>query len=200
MIRYIKGTFAMALQSSIVIENASGIGFEINVPFGSPLYNHQIGDQVVAYTEMVVREDDISLYGFHNTESLEFFNLLTTVNGIGPKGAMSILSAMPLDDLKKAIAFGDVSAISKANGVGKKTAERLVLELKDKIGLDDENGGITLGSIVQTVTLGDSKTEALSALCALGYSKQEATQALSKIADTDLTSEEYIKKALKNLF
>ncbi len=199
MIRYIKGTFAMALESGIVIENASGVGFEIGVPLGSPLYSHQFGDQVIAYTEMVVREDDISLYGFHNIESLEFFKLLTTVNGIGPKGAMSILGAMPLDDLKKAIAFGDVSAISKANGVGKKTAERLVLELKDKVGLDLDGSTITIANIAPQ-SMNDAKTEAVSALLSLGYSKQEALSALAKVSDSELSSEEYIKKALKNLF
>ena len=83
---------------------------------------------------MVVKEDDMSLYGFHNRESLEMFRMLTSVSGIGPKGAMAIMGALPLDELKRAIAFEDSKAISQAPGVGKKTADRLVLELKDKVG------------------------------------------------------------------
>ena len=200
MIRYIKGTFAMICGNDIVVENNSGIGFKISVPGGSPLYAHHIGDEITVYTEMVVKEDDISLYGFHNIESLEFFNLLTTVNGIGPKGAMAILSSMPLTEIKKAIAFGDVSAISKANGVGKKTAERLVLELKDKVGLDDSDSMINIANISANDPSLDARTEAISALITLGYSKQEATSAVGKVKNNDYTSEEYIKNALKNLF
>ena len=124
----------MIYENGIVVETGSGLGLEISIPAGSPLYKYKEGDMVMVYTKMVVREDDMSLFGFHNKESLDFFNMLTTVSGIGPKGAMGILGAMPLDMLKSAIVMGDVKSISSAPGIGKKTAERLIVELKDKAG------------------------------------------------------------------
>ena len=148
MIRYIKGTYTMQFENSIVVETGSGVGFEIFVHQGSPIYKHSEGDEIQVFTEMIVREDGMSLYGFHNKETLEFFRMLTTVSGIGPKGAMGILGSMPLSELKLAIAMGDVKSISKAQGVGKKTAERLVVELKDKVGaqdIDTETGEILSG-------------------------------------------------------
>lgn len=203
MIRYIKGTFAMQFENGIVLETGSGIGFEIFVHQGSPIYKHSEGDEIQVFTEMIVREDGMSLYGFHNRESLEFFRLLTTVSGIGPKGAMGILGSMPLTELKLAIAMGDVKSISKAQGVGKKTAERLVVELKDKIGPMDtdvvpgDTAGIQLGGDAAS---DDARSEAISALISLGYARAEAFKAVSAVGDEGLTSEEYIKKALRSLF
>ena len=134
MIKYIRGTYAMTFESGIVVETASGIGFAVHVPAGSPLYRSREGEEVMVYTLMIVKEDDISLYGFHNKESLELFRMLITVNGVGAKAAMSMMGSMSADTLRRAILFEDVKEISKANGVGKKTAERLILELKDKLG------------------------------------------------------------------
>ena len=134
MIRYIKGIYSMTFENSIIVETSSGIGFEIFLPVGSPLYRYGEGEEIMVYTSMAVKEDDISLYGFHNREALELFELLITVSGIGAKGAMSILSTLQPTELKRAILFEDAKEISRANGVGKKTAERLILELKDKIG------------------------------------------------------------------
>lgn len=203
MIRYIKGTYTMQFESGIVVETGSGIGLEIFIPQGSPFYKHSEGDEVQVYTKMIVREDNMSLYGFHNKESLEFFNLLTGVSGIGPKGAMAIIGSMPLEQLKQAIAFGDVKAVSQAQGVGRKTAERLVVELKDKIGYIESDRASTASSAAMadsTDASMDSRTEAVSALVALGYTKQEAFAAVSHVNEEGLSSEEYIKKALKNLF
>jgi Holliday junction DNA helicase RuvA len=152
---------------------------------------------------MIVREDGMSLYGFHNRESLEFFKLLTTVSGIGPKGAMGILGSMPLSEIKLAIAMGDVKSISKAQGVGKKTAERLVVELKDKVGtmdIDGETGEIGGMDISAGSGADDARSEAISALISLGYARSEAFKAVSSVGDEGLTSEEYIRKALKSLF
>ena len=201
MIRYIKGTYTMQFESGIVVETGSGIGLEIFIPQGSPFYKHAEGDEVQVYTKMIVREDNMSLYGFHNKESLEFFNLLTGVSGIGPKGAMAIIGSMPLDQLKQAIAFGDVKAVSQAQGVGKKTAERLVVELKDKIGhIDADRETMSVGAVDISDLGADARTEAVSALVSLGYTKQEAFAAVSHVTEEELSSEEYIKKALKNLF
>lgn len=190
MVKYIKGIYRINTDSGIVVENESGIGFYINVPKFSPIYKNEIGEKITVYTELVVRENDLSLYGFHNMETLSLFNLLKTVSGIGPKGAMAILDTMPVDMLKNAIKNKDVTAISKANGVGKKTAERLVLELSEKVDADSD---------IQYFKLNEEKEEALNALISLGYSKVEASDAINQIKENDLSSESYIKLALKNI-
>lgn len=194
MIHYIKGTLAIKLDTGIVVE-AGGIGYDISVPGNSSLYLRSEGDEVICYTAMIVREDDVSLYGFADRESLELFRLLITVSGVGAKAAMAVLSALTSSQLRQAIAFEDDKAIATANGVGKKTAQRIVLELKDKVSADS-----TPVSEQQTVSAvsDDARTEAVNGLIALGYSRAEAVNAL---AGTEAaTAEEYIKKALKNLF
>ena len=205
MIKYIKGYYAMTLAGGIVVETSSGIGFEINIPAGSPLYKYGEGEEITVFTAMIVKEDDISLYGFHNRESLALFRMLITVSGIGAKGAMSIMGSMSSDELRRAILFEDVKEISKANGVGKKTAERLILELKDKIGklggAQDSSASLTeVSGGAADVGADDARTEAIYALVSLGYSKAEAFGAVSKVQEEGLTGEEYIKRALKSLF
>lgn len=196
MIRFIKGVFHPGINGSVVVETNSGIGFIVNVPANSPLYKNMEGEEVKVYTLMIVKEDDISLYGFTEKESLSLFQQLITVNGVGPKAGMSIMSILPPNQLRIAIAGGDVKTISTANGVGKKTAERLILELKDKMGI---TGQEETAFYDVSDDIGDSRSEAVSALMSLGYTKNEAASAIGKVKETDLTSEEYIKKALKNL-
>ncbi len=198
MIRYIKGIYSMSTLNSIVVETASGMGFEIFVPIGSGLLKNQIGDQIKVLTHMIVKEDDISLYGFEDKENLEMFKLLISVNGVGPKAGMSIMS-LGLMEIKRAIVYEDSKAISAANGIGKKTAERIILELKDK--MQDEACQVSAATIDSTILKGsDERSEAVNALVALGYTKNEAFSAVSSVADEDLSCEEYIKKALKQLF
>jgi Holliday junction DNA helicase RuvA len=143
---------------------------------------------------MIVREDDMSLYGFSERDALELFQKLRTVNGVGAKAALAVLSAMPLVDIKKAILFEDATTLTRANGIGKKTAERIVLELKDK--LSDVNGLTDLGNQVAAES---GKNEAINALIGLGYSRMEAVSALSGIESSSLTAEEYIKLALRGM-
>ena len=205
MIKYIKGYYAMTLSGGIVMETPSGIGFEINIPAGSPLYKYGEGEEITVFTAMIVKEDDISLYGFHNMESLDLFRMLITVSGIGAKGAMAIMGSMSAHELRRAILFEDVKEISKANGIGKKTAERLILELKDKIGKLAGASDTALSTAGMTETAlaaeaGDARTEAICALVSLGYSKAEAFSAVAKVPEEGLTGEEYIKRALKSLF
>lgn len=211
MIKYIKGYYAMTFAGGIVVETSSGMGFEINIPAGSPLYKYGEGEEITVFTAMIVKEDDISLYGFHNRESLDLFRLLITVSGIGAKGAMSIMGSMSADELRRAIMFEDVKEISKANGVGKKTAERLILELKDKIGklggtADVAASAASIGGAADymygAAAYGaeDARTEAIYALVSLGYSKAEAFAAVSRVPEDGLTGEEYIKRALKSMF
>ena len=197
MIRFIKGIFHPGLSGSVIIETASGMGFEVNIPANSSLYKNLEGEEVKVYTSMIVREDDVSLYGFSDKENLELFELLITVNGIGAKAGMSIMRSLPPSELKRAIAMGDAKAISAANGVGKKTAERVILELKDKVGSFDDD---ILAESDVFVPASDERSEAVAALIALGYTKNEAADAVGKVKKEDLTCEEYIKNALKNLF
>ena len=200
MIRYVKGTYGMAVNGGIVVETGSGIGLEIFLPMNSPIYKYSEGDSVMIFTSMIVKEDSMTLYGFHNRKSLEIFEKLITVSGVGAKGAMAIVGTLSVEELKRAIAFEDAKEIARANGIGKKTAERIILELKDKMGTID--GDIPAGVSVSDITAGsaDARSEAISAMVALGYTKAEAFSAVSAVNDEGLTSEEYIKKALKNLF
>ena len=191
----------MTIPGGVVIENA-GIGYEIHVPENSAVYLAKEGEEVMVYTAFIVREDDVSIYGFADRESLKLFRMLMTVNGVGAKAALSILSAFSANELQKAILFEDVNGLTKANGIGKKTAQRIVLELKDKVDATEaiSNGTDTKGAIAIADVKTEGKAEAVNALIALGYSKSEAVDALSGIAEIDLTTEEYIKKALKRLF
>ena len=194
MIHYIKGVVTETMPGMVVIENG-GIGYQVFVPDSSAAYLSKENEVITMYTAMIVREDDISLYGFTDTESLTMFNMLMTVSGIGAKGAMAILSSLNVRELKRAIAFEDVAAVTKAQGIGKKTAQRLVLELKDKVGLPDE---VPAGVKEVTLSKGSAKEEAVMGLMALGYSKTEAMSALVGITDESLSAGEYIKLALRS--
>ena len=198
MIRYIKGIIYHQMDSSIIVENSSGIGFNIMIPSGSSFYKLTDGEEVKVHTSMIVKEDDISLYGFSDREELELFELLITVSGIGAKGTMSIMSVLSPNALKLAIASGDSKSISKANGVGKKTAERIIIDLKDKLGSFDE---AELDAYIDDKIFvnDDTRSEAKIALISLGYSQQEAENAISKIKGENLTIEDYIKLALKQM-
>jgi len=197
MLHYIKGQLAMKFDGGVVIET-SGIGYEIFVPDNSAAYLAKDGDLLMLYTAMIVREDDVSIYGFSEKESLQLFRKLMTVSGVGAKAALAVLSCMPLAELKKTIVFEDAKALTMANGIGKKTAERIILELKDKLG---NMGNISEAmQSAEQVMQTDEKAEAINALIALGYTKGEALSAMVNIADVGLSAEEYVKKALKQLF
>lgn len=198
MIRYIKGIIYHQMDSSIIVENSSGIGFNIMIPSGSSFYKLTDGEEVKVHTSMIVKEDDISLYGFSDREELELFELLITVSGIGAKGAMSIMSVLSPNALKLAIASGDSKSISKANGVGKKTAERIIIDLKDKLGSFDE-AELDVYIDDKIFVNDDTRSEAKIALISLGYSQQEAENAISKIKGENLSIEDYIKLALKQM-
>lgn len=194
MIHYIRGKLTEILPGLAVIEN-NGIGYEVFVPENSSVYLAKPGDEIRLYTAMIVREDDISLYGFSEKDSLSMFGKLMTVSGVGAKAALSVLSAMPFSELNRAIAFEDVAKLTTAKGIGKKTAQRIVLDLKDKIGSFDSAADFGVGG---DVVFGTAKEEAVAALVTLGYSKSEATMAMIGITEPDLTAEDYIKKALKH--
>ncbi len=198
MIGYINGIIASMDENSIVLDHA-GIGFNIFTTTSYPA-SHGIGEEVRVYTYMSVKEDSITLFGFESADEQGMFRLLITVNGIGPKAALSILSALPADELRIAILTSDSAKIAKAPGVGKKTAEKAVLELKDKFSMDDILEGASGTDKVQGRSPLDS--DAVEALIALGYSGSSALSAVRKAAaetGSDET-EVLIKTALKYLF
>lgn len=201
MIGFIRGILAEKGNGYIIVD-VNGVGYEIFVPANSGAYLSGEGSEVMVYTAMMVREDDISLYGFTRKGELEAFKKLITVSGVGAKAAISILSSFSLEQLSQAIVFEDSKTLTKAGGIGKKTAERIVLELKDKFGAEAENSGMQAadGAISGEGAASDGRSEAVSALMALGYTRGEATGALASVKESDLTAEEYIKLALKNLF
>ncbi len=198
MINYIKGILAYKGENSIVVET-SGIGYNINVPTNSAFYLMEVNESIKVYTVMIVREDDMSLYGFENREELDIFRKLISINGVGAKAALAIFSALSANEIKKAVTFEDYAQFTRANGIGKKTAQRIVLDLKDQF-----KDYIADGDEV-TKTGGDKfadhniENEALEALVGLGYSRMEASSAISKISADTLTVEECIKQALKNI-
>ena len=196
MIHFIRGKLAILNPGSIVIEN-NGIGYGLTVPENSSFFLSKEGEEVFAYTSMIVREDDISLYGFSDRETQRMFHRLMSVTGVGAKAAMAILSALPLQELIRAILFEDAVTLTRANGIGKKSAQRIVLELKDKVEAADGLNAGTVQALTGSPT--DARGEAADGLMALGYTKSEALTALSKITEEELSAEEYIKKALKRL-
>lgn len=200
MLHYIKGTLSMKLEGGIVVE-AGGLGYELAVPANSSVYLAKEGEVITVYTAMMVREDDVSLYGFGDKAELDTFRKLITVSGVGAKAAISILSAMPLREVHQSIIMGDSKTLTRANGIGKKTAERIVLELKDKFGSLEE-AALPRGfeAAASENPEQDSKAEAASALMALGYTRSEAVNALAAVKEECHTAEEYVKQALKKLF
>ena len=191
MIHYIKGKITLKMETGIVVEN-NGIGYEILVPDNSPLYATKEDEEVIIYAALVVREDDMSLYGFQDKDSLDLFYTLRTVNGVGPKVALALLSVLSSEDVKKAIGAEDATSLTRAPGIGKKTALRMVLELKDKF----KEFGQGVGPEDIKIT-GNVKTEAINGLMGLGFTRSEAIDAIKSVDGEDLTTEELIRQALR---
>lgn len=198
MISYIKGELTEILEDSIVVETA-GIGYNIMVPASLFRELPGVGHTVKIYTHFQVKEDSVSLYGFFGREDVRIFRMLIGVSGIGPKGALGILSVLTPDDLRFAVLAEDTAAIAKAPGIGKKTAQKCIIELKDKLSLE-EAVQIKLSHNQTEAGAGaadDPRDEAIQALVALGYSASEAMRAV-KSAEGE-TVEDLIKSALKGI-
>ncbi len=199
MYSYIKGTLEEVREDLIVVEN-NGIGYNIRIPARVLDELPSRGGQVKIYTYLYVREDIFSLFGFLSNDELNMFKLLINVSGIGPKGGLALLSVLSANDIRFAIVSEDVKTISKAPGVGSKTARRLIIELKDKINLED---ALTAEEEIAPASVSGNnqvKREATEALVALGYSASDAAKVLSGIEfaeDSDV--ETVLKKALKNM-
>lgn len=183
--------------------DVGGIGYNVKISADTASRLPGIGEPVKLYTYTCVREDAFLLYGFLTRSDLEIFKKLITVNGIGPKGGLAILSVMDADDLRYAIMSGDSKAISKAPGIGAKTAQRVILDLKDKISIDDvmidREIAETAGGSLKIDT--PQKKEAIEALVSLGYSQTESAKAVNAIEGIeDMDSGAVLKAALKKMF
>lgn len=198
MIHYLKGKLEEVMTDSIIID-IQGIGYQLLVPSSILSELPPIGNDLKVYTYLHVREDAMVLFGFPTKEDQQLFKLLITVNGIGPKGAMGILSALNGYQLKIAVAMNDVNAICKAPGIGKKTAQKLILDLKDKIAIDISDTDFIAGNDTASfVVEGTMSMEAIEALVALGYNSTEASKAV-KNCGPSTSVETLIKEALKHL-
>ena len=201
MLAYIKGILEIKTKGYIVVE-AGGLGYKIFMPESTIANTGNIGDKVQIYTFMRVREDDISLYGFLTNEELRMFELLLSVSGIGAKGALGILSNITPSQFALAVISNDVAILKKVPGIGPKTAQRAILELKDKLKKEQEISiaeGEETSNIEQIVKEDEKVSEAISALQVLGYSKREIVEALQTIEVDSLSVEDIIKKGLANL-
>ncbi len=185
MIGSIKGKIILIKEKFIIVEK-NGIGYKISIPSGVLENVIKNKDEIHFWTHLHIKEDAQDLYGFLEYDELEFFELLIGVSGIGPKGALTILSVAPIEILKRAIGSGDISYLTKISGIGRKTAEKMVIELRDKMGKMNENDSLS------------QEVDILEALKSLGYSQNEARDALKKISgEMDLNTK--IKEALKIL-
>lgn len=200
MYSYIKGILT-DMEEDLVVVEAGGIGYNIHTTVQTFDYLPSIGEEIKLYTYLNVREDAMMLYGFLTKDDLRVFKLLIGVSGIGPKGALAILSVMTTDDLRFAVLGEDAKAIAKAPGIGAKTAQRLILELKDKFSLEDAfEQKLTHVEEKEADAAKSAKNEAVQALVALGYSSSEALKAIGNVEITpDTDVEDILKTALKNM-
>lgn len=193
MYDYVKGVITENYGNVIVVE-ANGVGYELNVSTFAAERLAQSGSVVKAYCRLSVREDGMSLFGFYDKAERDVFDKLTLVSGIGAKLALTILSGLNVQALSAAVARQDVKLISSIKGVGKKTAERIVLELKDKFVAEAAGEG---APIVAAVAVSDLEDEAATALAGLGFNKQQAIDVVKRVIKDGMTVEDVILAALK---
>lgn len=194
MISYIIGDVRSISESEFVIEN-NNIGYLIKSSL-STLSIIELNNEYKIYTSLQVREDDMSLYGFYSKDELEMFLLLTSVSSIGPKNAIGILSSLGVDDIKLAIIESDIDKLTKAKGIGKKTASRIILELMDKI---KQMPDIKTNSKKTLTNVNEDIDVAREALINLGYAQNDINHILNELKTSDLTLEELVKESLKRL-
>ena len=200
MISYIRGTLAET-QGSLIVVEAGSVGVNINVPLSLVEGLPSVGEEVTIYTCLRVTDDALTLYGFGSRNDLEMFRQLLNVSGIGPKGALGLLSVLTPDELRVAVVTGDAKALTRAPGVGAKTAQRIILDLKDRVSLDElsymseQSGGVAASSTSQSA---QAQREAIEALVQLGYAPTEAARAVRKVENSSaMDAEAILKAALK---
>ena len=203
MISYVKGPL-MGIEEDVIVVEAGSLGLAVHVPVSLLPELPGLGQEVTVYTYFQVREDAMTLYGFLHPQDRDMFRQLLGVGGIGPKGALGILSALRPDDLRLAVISGDAKAIAKAPGVGIKTVQRIILDLKDKVSMEDILPAEAFAGDRQPeggdLSLGAAGKEAMEALTALGYSPMEASRAVRRVEISgDMTAEDVLKQSLKFL-
>lgn len=202
MIAFIQGELCDAGQDTIVVA-CQGIGYEIQIPVSVAQALPDPGNVVKIYTYTYVREDALGLFGFLTKDDLKIFKLLITVNGVGPKAALAILSAMTADELRFAILAEDAKVIAKAPGIGPKTAKRMIIELKDKLNLEsmiEGHGDAEMSPSGSGDAAANVRDEVIMALTALGYGNTEAVRAVRAVSGADeMDSETLLKQALKKI-
>lgn len=203
MISYVRGELA-AVEPKKAVVDVGGVGYGVYMPQQALSLLPQPGNEVKLYTYLNVKEDAMQLFGFLTKDDLEIFKLVIGVSGIGPKGGLNILSCMSPDELRFAIMSGDARAISAAPGIGKKTAEKLILELRDKVDIEDVLNNAAHGGDAERLQAGGAESgmqaEAVQALVALGYGNAESLRAVKKTSPDCQTVEDILKEALKYLF
>lgn len=200
MYAYIKGRLVRRTDESIVVEN-NGIGYLINCPVGISFELGDIDGDVIVYLHQNVKEDDISLYGFASQEQKDMFLLLITVSSVGPKVAMSICSQIKPDNLAMAVMNSDINLLTQVKGLGKKTAERIILELRDKLKKITSTSPKKTVTTVQPAGVIDASIieDAISALIVLGYKETDARDAVNAVYENDVSLQDIIKRALRTL-
>ncbi|GLS84513.1 Holliday junction branch migration protein RuvA [Paraferrimonas haliotis] len=189
-------------QAPEVLIDINGVGYEVQLPMTSFYELPDVGNKATIYTHFVVREDAQLLYGFANTSERALFRELIKVNGVGPKLALAILSGMTASEFAQTVSRDDASALTKLPGVGKKTAERLVIEMRDRLKnltIDGANEPLALEATAAASANKDVEGDAIAALLALGYKPQQASKAVAKVLSPELNSEDVIKLALKSM-
>ena len=203
MIAMIKGVLMEKGEGEAIVMTASGLGMRLMCSMNTLSALPMAGGECTLYTHMNVREDAMELFGFLKREEKDMFQRLISVSGVGPKIALAVLGSMPLSDLRLAILTGDAAALARAPGIGKKTAQRLSLELKDKLAQDALGGAAGLEDMVVTSAVDapaqDAVSEAMLALKSLGYTPQEAANALKGVKGQADTADELIRLALRHM-
>lgn len=185
MIGSIRGKIILKTEKFLIVETA-GVGYKINISPDTLSKAKKASGEISFWTHTHVREDALDLYGFLDYQELEFFEMIINIPGIGPRGALTILGVTSIETLRKAISAGDTAYLTKISGIGKKTAEKIIIELRDKVG--EEKSGSSL----------QGELDALEALKSLGYSQNEAREALKKVP-ADMNTNSKIREALKTL-
>lgn len=199
MIAFLKGKVVSVSESQLVLD-VNDVGFQISITSRDAARMPSVGHQVLLYTYLSVREDAMQLFGFLSEDDLEIYRLLIGVSGIGPKAGLGILSVLSADDLRFAVLADDAKAIARAPGVGNKTAQKLILELKDKLSLEEAIEKKLDNAADGGLDLQENKNQAVQALVALGYSGSEALRAVKQVEiSPDMDTEDILKQALKKM-
>ena len=194
MIGSLRGRLTIKQASQIVVE-CNGVGYEVETPMSTFLDLPELGTELFLYTHLLVREDAQILYGFSSEDERLMFRTLLKVNRVGAKMALGILSAMSTNDFRRCVELEDTSTMSKIPGVGKKTAERLIIEMRDRIDMAAPGGGSAAPLTVEA----SARSEAVDALVALGYKPKEVTSLIAKLDIEDKSAEDIIRLALKQV-